>query len=254
MTRGRHRSSAAFAVFCIVAVPMTLLRHAFVTMWQQWSTAGPKKGNLGRFQDFPYSRVPYCLLGFLTFGALFIPQEPWKHMTSTLLLDVTLGLSTIAMKGKQCSVETEPSLQVHFGTNLGYSPHEDPFYITNLNDQIDPFIASALEGTKFTNVVELVLESVRGDCYPYKEDGPLHQFIKETVQPAANATPLTTKNITPFIDSLSSHTLVWDGAWSLCPLTNKAMMGCMAIFHDCFNGSSLWHDWVANGLWCRDQT
>ena len=234
MTRGRQRSSATFALFCIVAGPITLLRHAFVTMWQQWSTTGPKKGNLARLQHFPYHRVPYYLVGFLAFGALFIPQEPWKHMTSTLLLDIAVGLSTVIVKGNKCPVQTYVSApQVHFGTNLGYSPDEDPFYITNLNDPIDPFIASALEGIKFTNVVELVLESVRGDCYPFKEDGLLHQFIKENVEPAANATPITTKNITPFIDSLSSHTLIWDGAWSLCPLTNKAMMGCMALLDDC---------------------
>src|SRR5271167_4720182 len=120
MARGRQRSSAAFGIFCIVAVPMTLLRHAFVTMWQQWSATGSKKGNLARLQDFPFQRLPFYLLGFLASGAVLIPREPWKHMTSTLLFDVTLGVSTVIMKANKCAVETEAqaSPQVHFGTNF----------------------------------------------------------------------------------------------------------------------------------------
>lgn len=152
-------------------------------------------------------------------------------MTSTLLYDVTMGLSSAIMMRNTCLGElSQPGEKTtHFATGLAYNPADDPYYVTNLDLEIDPYIAKALEGVKFTNVVEIVLESVRGDCYPFDEDGHFNNFIKENVKPAENGVPITTKNVTPFIDSLSKQSLLWDQVWSLCPLTNKAMMGCKGL-------------------------
>jgi len=227
MARGQRRRNTAFLVFFLVGVPFTFLRHAFGFLWQHYNT--PIRGRLGRFHNFPFHRLPLFIAIFLSFGALLLPREPWKHMTSPLLFDVTMGLSSIIMIGRNCGgidSSTGSTHASHFGTGLAYDPKEDPYYVTNLDLEIEPFIKTALKDVKFTHVVEIVLESVRGDCYPFKEDGLFHQFIKENVKPAVNGTPITAKTVTPFIDSLSKQSLLWDQVWSLCPLTNKAMMGC----------------------------
>jgi hypothetical protein len=228
MARGQRRSNTAFIVYFIVAVPITLLRHALGIFWQEWNST--IRGRLGKLHTLPFHRLPIVLALFLSFGALVLPQEPWKHMTSTVLFDVTLGLSSAIMMGNHCGEESSAGLtqETHFGSGRAYNPADDPYYVTNLDLAIEPYIAKALEDVKFTHVVELVLESVRGDCYPFKENGLFHQFIKENIKPAVNATPITTKTVTPFIDSLSKQSLLWDQVWSLCPLTNKAMMGCTA--------------------------
>jgi hypothetical protein len=119
---------------------------------------------------------------------------------------------------------------VDFGSNplgdLNYNPANDPYYITNMDEPIDEFIASALEGVQFTNVFHIILESMREDSFPYDENGLLHQHIQENMEPAENGVPVTTENITPFIASLAENTISWHTVWSTIPYTHKAMMGC----------------------------
>jgi hypothetical protein len=123
---------------------------------------------------------------------------------------------------------------MHAGSNpLGnhnYDPKHDPYYISNLDQPIDAFIASALEGTRFTNVFHIVLESMREDSFPYDESGLLHQHIQKNLEPAKDGVPLTTKNITPFIASLAEHTLSWHTVWASVPYTHKAMLGRELLF------------------------
>lgn len=162
-------------------------------------------------------------------------------MRSTLLYDIvrdlwsaardetvrTLGADQPLNAVHPSGAGTEP---LHF-RHLLYNPTDDPYYVTNLDDDVLPLIAGALEGVKFTHIVQIVLESVRADSYPFQENGLLHQFIQKNIQPAENATPITTQNVTPFIYSVSEHMLHWDQVWSLCPLTNKALLGCTSLLH-----------------------
>jgi hypothetical protein len=170
---------------------------------------------------------------FFLITVLFLSPEPWKQMRSTLVYDVTRGLVSAAgveLRNELATTSSNNTESIAVG-NLLYNPEDDPYYVSNLDDDVYPLISNALKDIKFTNIVQIVLESVRADSYPFQEDGLLHQFIKKNIQPAENATPITTQTITPFIDSLGEHTIIWDEVWSLCPLTNKALLGCKSLFH-----------------------
>ena len=229
MAHGKGYITTTLAIYLTLAIPVVALRMVLGRRRDRGTKLEePASGTLRRAN-------PANLIAFtLTVGALFLPRQPWKHMTSTLLYDIVSGISSVLVDksmrnlyNKQCRESTTYAQQSPFGT-LSYNPTTDPYYITNLDQEIDPFVASALEGATFTNVVQIILESVRGDSYPFQEDGLLHEFIKSQIQPAVNATPITTQNITPFIQGLAQNTLVWDNVWSLCVLTHKAMMGCIS--------------------------
>jgi hypothetical protein len=183
---------------------------------------------LRRFLTIPF--VPLTM--FLLFGSFFIPQQPWHHMTSTLLYDVvgtvssaivTKSLRDIKGDCGSGSVGSNP-----FGS-LHYSPSQDPYYISNLDQPIDEFIASALEGTEFTNVVHIVLESMRADSFPFDEQGPLMDYITKHFKFPRNGTAATTSNITPFIESIAENTIAWETVWATIPFTHKAMIGRMSL-------------------------
>jgi hypothetical protein len=181
----------------------------------------------------PRSRLfgPFVPLGFiLIFGALFLPSQPWRHLTSTLLYDVISTISSVMLSKSLRDIKTCDTSSPIGSSPLGnsyYNPANDPYYITNLDQDIDPFIAAALEGTKFTNVVHIVLESMRADCYPFREDGQLNQHIGQHLKHVENGPLINAQSISPFISSLAENTIVWDSVWSTIPFTHKSMLGCM---------------------------
>jgi len=134
--------------------------------------------------------------------------------------------------------------------NLNYDPTDDPYYISNLDQPIDAFIASALEGTRFTNIFHIVLESMRDDSFPYDENGLLHQHIQENLEAAEDGVPVTTGNITPFIASLAENTLSWHTVWATVPYTHKAMLGRELLFCILLTFRLLWNVTCARGLGC----
>ena len=170
----------------------------------------------------------YKVILILSIGTLFLPQHPWRHMTATLLYDIIRDVST-ALVAKQFHDTRVTGNATTIGShplgNIKYNPAEDPYYITNLDRPIDDFIASALDGTKFTNLVHIVLESMRSDSFPYQEDGLLHQHIMKNMEPAEGGVPISTNTVTPFIASLASRTILWDTMWATIPYTHKAVLG-----------------------------
>jgi hypothetical protein len=187
-----------------------------------------KGGALRHFLNAPL--VPTVLV--LLVGSMFLPQQPWKHMTATLLYDVVGTISSAIitkslrdMRG-ECNASTVGSNP--FGS-LNYNPADDPYYISNLDSALDPFIAQALEGTQFTNIVHIVLESMRADSYPWNENGDLMKHIKENFAVVDGGPAVTTSNITPFIESVAQHTLQWETVWATIPFTHKAMLGRISI-------------------------
>jgi hypothetical protein len=180
-------------------------------------------------KSLPAIRRPLALFGvFLCLGWLFLPQQPWKHMSSTLLYDVVGSISSAVVARSLRELTRDCAAPTGAVRPLGallYNPTDDPYYISNLDQDVEPFIAAALEGTEFTNIVHIVLESVRADSYPFQEDGFLSQHVQSKTPVIDNAT-ITTESITPFIASLADHTLVWNNSWSICPLTHKAMLAC----------------------------
>jgi hypothetical protein len=187
-----------------------------------------KSGALRRFLSAPL--IPTIL--FLLIGAMFLPRQPWKHMTATLLYDVVGTISSAIitkslrdMRG-DCNVAALGSNPLG---NLNYNPAEDPYYISNLDSPMDPFIAKVLEGTQFTNIVHIVLESMRADSYPWNENGDLMKHIKDNFEFVEGGPAVTTSNITPFIDSVAQHTLQWETVWATIPFTHKAMLGRISL-------------------------
>jgi hypothetical protein len=165
----------------------------------------------------------------LLVGTIFLPANPWRHLTTTLVYDIISTISTVLITQQLRNI-TPKLVEVDFGSNplgdLNYNPANDPYYITNMDEPIDAFIESALEGVQFTNVVHIILESMREDSFPYDENGLLHQHIQENMEPAENGVPVTTENVTPFIASLAENTISWHTVWSTILYTPKAMMGC----------------------------
>jgi hypothetical protein len=179
---------------------------------------------LRRLWNTPF--VPLTI--FLFIGSLFIPDEPWKRMRPTLLFDIVASISSVVVTKSIANMRGSGSESLVGSNPLGnmnYSPDNDPYYISNLDSPIDDFIASALEGLEFTNIVHIVLESTRADSYPFKEDGQLMTYIKEKFEPAPDGKPITASNISPFIMSLSDHTISWETMWTSVPFTHKAMLG-----------------------------
>lgn len=192
-----------------------------------------------KFEDDPLRRtcgpsVPLAF--FLIFGAIFLPHQPWRHLTSTLLYDMVRTISSVMLsrslrEGVECAASSNATvLGVHPLADSLYNPAKDPWYVSNLNQSVDPFIAKALEGTQFTNVVHIVLESMRADCYPFQENGLLNQHIRTKLLPTADETPITTQTITPFISSLAENIISWDTVWATIPFTHKSMLGCIPTF------------------------
>jgi hypothetical protein len=149
-------------------------------------------------------------------------------MTETLVYDVISAISTVII-----TESLHGSRQTCNGTTVGsnplgslnYNPADDPYYVSNLDQPVDDFIASALEGTEFTNIVHIILESMREDSFPFQEDGLLNQHIIHNVGAAEGGTPINTQTITPFIASLAENTISWHTVWSTIPYTHKAMLG-----------------------------
>ena len=165
----------------------------------------------------------------LSILTILLPEQPWRHLTATLLFDVVKAISTVLV-APHLKTEINTSEMPAVGSNplgnLRYNPAEDPYYITNLNESIDEFFTTALSGTKFTNIMHIILESMREDSFPYDEQGLLAQHIKQNEQPPeTGGTPISTETITPFISSLADHTISWHTMWSTIPYTHKAMLG-----------------------------
>jgi hypothetical protein len=220
--------STTILVYCVMALPFTalvLIIRSLVGKYKWQRKRNPWRIQLSR-------RHPLSLgICFFLVTILFFSPEPWKQMRSTLIYDVTRGIVSAAGVEfrNEFATSSNNTDSITVG-NLLYNPADDPYYVSNLDNEVYPLISNALKDIKFTNIVQIVLESVRADSYPFQEDGLLHQFIKTNIQPAENATPITTQTITPFIDSLGEHTIIWDQVWSLCPLTNKALLGCNSLF------------------------
>jgi hypothetical protein len=171
-------------------------------------------------------KSPLVIFLFLLFGICILPAYPWRRLTATLLYDLGKAMTlVIAHHFKFFNTPTNARLGSNPLGDFHYDPAEDPYYISNLDEPVDDFIASAVNGTRFTNVFHIVLESMREDSYPWNENGLLHQHILQNVAPAENGVPITTENVTPFIASLAEHTLSWHTMWATVPYTHKAMLG-----------------------------
>jgi len=174
---------------------------------------------------------------FLFVIAVLLPPYPWRHLTSTLPYDVSIAFSTVLMSKvihhhtRPISPCTSNSTSHPLGTTT-YNPGEDPYYITNLDDPILDFFHSALHDVKITNVVQIVLESMREDSFPFDEQGLLNQHIQRELTPIREedgGTPVNTETITPFIASLANNTISWHTMWSTIPYTHKAMLSCIIL-------------------------
>lgn len=155
-------------------------------------------------------------------------------MKSTLLWDVASAVSSVLIGKGVRTIQTN-----HVTTSLGsnpmgssnYNPADDRYYIFNLEEPVEEFIAEALDGVKFTNIVHLVLESMRWDSYPFQENSRLAEHIK-SFPPLPDARNVSTANVSPFIASLEDRILEWSTVWAVVPFTHKAMLGCISkSFH-----------------------
>lgn len=234
MAQGGGNFGKVFAMYAMLGGAAMLVRRGcgqqsmVDLVAEKLDSPEPGHGAFRRFLRTPF--VPLTL--FLLIGSMFLPRQPWKHMTSTLLYDV-VGTVSSAIVTKSLRDMRGGGDGGRIGTNplgsLHYSPTEDPYYISNLDQPLDPFIASALKGTQFTNVVHIVLESMRADSYPFDEQGMLMEYINNRFDPIENGTAVTTSNVTPFIQSLAEHTISWDTVWATIPFTHKAMLGRMFL-------------------------
>ena len=232
MASGNDGPAKTFLMFSLFGIAAIISRitmgklypeHSYNDSEEKFPTERPKKRLVQRHPAFFF-------VIFLLFGTIFIPRDPWKHMSSTILYDVISAISTTIVEKSLREMQPNcPSTVASGGHPListNYSPAKDPFYISNLNEPVIPWIAEAIKDLEITNVVQIVLESVRADSYPFEENGLLHQHIKNKLHLAENGVPITTETVTPFIASLANHTIVWNNTWSICPLTHKAMLGC----------------------------
>ena len=231
MAQGNSNFSKSLSVYLIIGGVAILIRQLVVYSQEnlQWS----KLILIGVEEDTAPSprnkKIFIRVLTALSVSTLFLPAQPWRHLTSTLLFDVVKAVSTVLvaqhLRGEG-GVFTGPVVGSNPLGTLRYNPAEDPYYITNLDEPVDEFFASALEGVKFTNIMHIVLESMRSDSYPYDEDGLLAQHIKLNEEPPdEGGTPINTETITPFISSLADNTISWHTMWSTIPYTHKAMLG-----------------------------
>jgi len=186
------------------------------------------------------------LTAILCIGTIFLPQQPWRHMTSTLLWDISTSL--VGVK-RTAFLPVDTVVDNTTGSKSpGYIPAQDPYHISNLDQPLDPFIASALADTEFRHVFHIVLESMRADAFPYQEEGLMDQHIRKHFTPVS---PVTAETITPFIASLSDHSLRWDTMYASIPYTLKSKLGCIAP--PCWsNGRSLRNVAYRDGLVYRE--
>ena len=193
-----------------------------------------------RFDEMPTKEInvftiPFvATLLFLLIVTVCLPANPWRHLTSTLSYDVITATTKIMMAKfllRDIHATQGSSENFKFGDHplgsLTYNPNDDPYYVTNLDQLPDPFFTKAFGDAKFTNIVHIVLESMREDSYPYQEDGLLHQYIMDNMVPVEGGTPVNRQTVTPFIDSLSEHMISWHTMWATIPYTHKTMLGCM---------------------------
>ena len=156
----------------------------------------------------------------LLLASFCLPANPWRHMTSTVLYDAATSLAN------NPSPMPIVSSKIENGTNpfgiLNYNPSNDPYYVSNLDQPLDPFIEYALEDTYFQNIVHIILESMRPDSFPYQEGGLLDEHIKKFYEPVS---PINKNTITPFMESIAHNLIVWDTMFSTIPYTLKALLG-----------------------------
>lgn len=193
------------------------------------------RGGLRRLITIPF--VPLAL--FLIVFGLFLPSQQLRQMKSTLLIDVIGSIISVFIS-KAIRHISVPAASSNYGSNplgnLNYNPSEDPYYISNLDSPIDEFIAKALDEARFQNIVHIVLESVRADCFPFQEQSPFVDYIKDNFRPHKNGSAITTANVTPFIASLAEHTLSWETMWTIVPFTHKALIGRKYPLFYCLTG------------------
>ena len=236
MAQGNGAFTKAFLIYIIPGLFAMLGRSSSVPYTRHRRSRGSsfiqdtmeimsRSQRLRRVRDNPLVLLSIALL----IGTIFLPAQPWRHLTSTIIYDVISAISTVIItqhfKEKTSSWSPMDAGSNPLG-NLNYNPADDPYYISNLDQPIDPFIASALKGAKFTNIFHIVLESMREDSFPYNENGFLHQHILKHHEPVEDGIPVTTENVTPFIASLAENTLSWHTLWTTVPFTHKAMIGC----------------------------
>jgi hypothetical protein len=230
MAEGNNSFGKVFLLYLVSGGAVVVLRLLLLPNPQR-HTQPSLSGEHGFFETFtaaPLTRI----LSVLVFITVLLPPNPWRHLSSTLLYEVVEALSKVAVAkvfyGNVCS--NEPLFGSNPLGNLNYNPAHDPYYISNLHEPVDEFIASALEDSHFTNIVHIVLESMREDSYPYQEDGLLNQHIVNNMELVKGGTPVNTQTITPFITSLADHTLSWHTTWATIPYTHKTMLGCEPLF------------------------
>jgi len=237
MAEGNNSFGKVFALYALAGGAVVVLRMLLAAKSQRHYQLAPSREKLAEdmeVQSFfetliaaPLIRILFVLL-IIT---LLLPPNPWRHLSTTLVYEVVEALSTIvvakAFYGNACY--SESMLGSNPLRNLRYNPANDPYYISNLHQPIDEFIASALEDTQFTNIVHIVLESMREDSYPYQEDGLLNQNIVNNMQLVNGGTPVDAQTITPFISSLAENTLSWHTMWATIPYTHKTMLGCTFV-------------------------
>jgi hypothetical protein len=163
----------------------------------------------------------------LIIGNFLVVSQPWSSMKSTLLWDVASAVSSVLIGKGVRTIQagcTTGSLGSNPMGSFNYNPVDDRYYISNLDEPMDEFIAEALEGVKINNIVHLVLESMRGDSYPFQENSRLAEHIK-SFPPLPGAREVSTANVSPFIASLAEHSLEWSTVWAVVPFTHKAMLG-----------------------------
>jgi hypothetical protein len=237
MAQGNNGFGKVLLLYCLMGGMVVLLRVVVLHTTRMPSPKIPSYHFTQPSEQEPtfiQRVIPFLpLFGYFVLSWIFMPPSPWRGLTSTLACDVTTAVSSVFIHQAfhsgptLCSGDTSSTrIGTHpFGT-LRYNPAYDPYYITNLDQPLDPFIGSALEGVKFTNIVHIVLESMREDSFPYDENGLLHQHILKNEKPVKGGTPITSENLTPFIISLAENTLSWHTMWSTIPYTHKAMLGC----------------------------
>jgi hypothetical protein len=186
----------------------------------------PPQSRLRKMIKTPFVPLVLCLI----VGSLFLPSQPWRQMTSTLMVDVVWNVISVLIS-KTIRAQSSFTGPANFGSNplgnLNYNPRTDPYYISNLDSPIDEFIAQALDGVQFRNIVHVVLESVRADCFPFQEESAFVDYIKANFPPHDNGSAITTANVTPFIDSdsVAEHTISWETMWAVVPFSHKALLG-----------------------------
>jgi hypothetical protein len=239
MAQGNNGFGKVLTLYCLMGGIVVLLRTVlFHTATRKLSPKLPMHHSLNPSDDEPSSlrrflAIPFVpMLIYLVLSWGFMPESPWRSLTSTLAYDVTTAVSGVFLheifhgSGNNTCDDQSHRVGSHPLGTLRYNPAEDPYYVSNLDKELDPFLAEVLGDVKFTNIVHIVLESMREDSFPYDENGLLHKHILENETPVKGGTPVTSENLTPFINSLAENTLQWHTMWATIPYTHKSMLGC----------------------------